>query len=157
MNTFLWNLILALAWAAVTGTFTLANLAFGFLLGALVTGLAEHRRRPGLYLRKISTVVRFVFFYLGELIQANLKMVVKVLSPRLDARPVFLAVPLEPQRPAETTLLANLLTMTPGTISIEVSPNGRILYVHAMFVDDIAALRETIKTGLERRVLEVMR
>ena len=54
-------------------------------------------------------------------------------------------------------LLANLVSLTPGTLSLEVSEDRRVLYIHAMFVDDRDALRRQIKDGFERRLLEVMR
>jgi len=72
-------------------------------------------------------------------------------------RPGILAVPLDAQSDAEITLLANLLTLTPGTLSLDVSPDRRFLYVHIMYITDADATRRRIKDGFERRVLEVLR
>ncbi len=57
----------------------------------------------------------------------------------------------------EITLLANLVTLTPGTLSLDVSEDRSTLFVHAMFVDDPDVLRREIKHGFERRVLELLR
>jgi multicomponent Na+:H+ antiporter subunit E len=57
----------------------------------------------------------------------------------------------------EITLVANLVSLTPGTLSLDVSDDRRTLYVHVMFMDDIEAVRGAIKDGIERRVLEVLR
>jgi multicomponent Na+:H+ antiporter subunit E len=57
----------------------------------------------------------------------------------------------------EILILANMVSLTPGTLSLEVSDDRRILYVHAMFIDEPENVRRSIKEGLERRILEVTR
>lgn len=54
-------------------------------------------------------------------------------------------------------MLANLITMTPGTLSLDISEDRKILYIHAMYIHDIDALRADITDNLERRVLEILR
>jgi multicomponent Na+:H+ antiporter subunit E len=74
-------------------------------------------------------------------------------------RPGIIAIPLDARTDLEITLLANLITLTPGTLSLDVSADRRVLYVHVMYIDndDIEAVRRSIKDGFERRVLEVLR
>jgi len=67
------------------------------------------------------------------------------------------AVPLDARSDMEITLLANLITLTPGTLSLDVSDDRSVLYVHGMFVEDAQLMREQIKNGFERRVLELLR
>jgi multicomponent Na+:H+ antiporter subunit E len=57
----------------------------------------------------------------------------------------------------EITMLSNLLTLTPGTLSLDVSADRKVLYVHAMYIDDVDEVRRKIKEGFERRILEVLR
>jgi len=78
-------------------------------------------------------------------------------TPQNKSKPGILAMPLEVESDIEIMLLANLISLTPGTLSLDVSEDRRHLYVHAMFVDDEAALVAELKTGMERRVLEAMR
>jgi multicomponent Na+:H+ antiporter subunit E len=54
-------------------------------------------------------------------------------------------------------MLANLITLTPGSVSLDVSSDRRFLYLHAMYIDDVDQYREDVKTSFERRVLEVLR
>ena len=68
-----------------------------------------------------------------------------------------MAVPLALDRDAEIALLANLITLTPGTLSLDVSPDRRTLYVHAMATTSPDDLRREIQQGFERRILEVFR
>ena len=69
----------------------------------------------------------------------------------------MVGVPLDATTDAEIALLANLVTLTPGTLSLDVSADRRVLYVHGMFVDDPDELRRAVKQGFERRVLELLR
>ncbi len=73
--------------------------------------------------------------------------------------PGVIAIPLDAHTDAEITLLANLITLTPGSVSLDLSEDRRVLYVHAMYIDggDVEAYRRAIKEGLERRVLELLR
>jgi len=57
----------------------------------------------------------------------------------------------------EITVFANMITLTPGTLSLDLSEDRCLLYIHVMFLDDIDQTRRQIKDGLERRLLEVMR
>ena len=72
-------------------------------------------------------------------------------------RPGVVAIPLDAETDAEITLLANLITLTPGTLSLDVSDDRRVLYIHAMYVDDVEELRRSIKDGFEKRVMELLR
>ena len=73
--------------------------------------------------------------------------------------PGVVAIPLDARTDAEITLLANLITLTPGSVSLDLSEDRRVLYVHAMYIDggDVEAYRRSVKEGLERRVLELLR
>ena len=99
----------------------------------------------------------FLLFFLKELVVANLKVAAAVLAPAGRLRPAIVAVPLALDRDAEIALLANLITLTPGTLSLDVSPDRRTLYVHAMATTSPDDLRREIQQGFERRILEVFR
>ena len=109
------------------------------------------------YFRKLPAAVGFVVFLVYELILANARVAYDVITPGPNRDPAVIAVPLEVTTDAEITLLANVITLTPGTMSLDVSADRKTLYVHAMFADDPDAFRREIKEGFERRVLELMR
>jgi multicomponent Na+:H+ antiporter subunit E len=88
---------------------------------------------------------------------ANLRVAYDVATPRHHMRPGIIALPLDAITDVEITLLANLIALTPGSLSLEVSADHSVLYVHAMYIDDIAAYQRHIKESFERRVLEVTR
>lgn len=157
MNPFAVHLLLAFGWAAGTGDFTLPSLCIGFVVGGLALWLVRPLYGPTAYFGRLLGSLRLVGFFLRELFASAFQVAYDVLTPTHHSRPGVIAVPLEAKTPLEITLVANLITLTPGTLSLDVSDDRRTLWVHAMFIDDVDALRRELKVGMERRVLEVLR
>lgn len=157
MTAFLGNILLAITWAAMTGAFTAANLATGFVFGYLALYLAQPVIGASSYFLKLRQVLGFVLFYLWELVLANLRVAHDVATPGFRMRPGVIAVPLDARTDGEITMLANLITMTPGTLSLDVSDDRSVLYVHVMYLGDPDEVRREIKDGLERRILAMLR
>jgi len=157
MNALLLNIILAITWAAVTGTFTAGNLVAGFGLSFLVILVTRQIIGVPSYGHRMAQAIGLAAFFCWELIKANLRVAYDVLTPGYRIRPGVVAIPLDVKTDAEITMLANLITLTPGTLSLDVSVDRRVLYIHAMYIDDPEALRRQIKQGFERRIIEVLR
>ena len=158
MIPFLWNVLLALVWAAATGEFSLPNLLVGFALGYAILFFVRRDLGTGWYVARVPRAVGFAGFYLWQLIKANVRVAYDVVTPGYRMKPGVVAVPLDATTDAEITLLANLITLTPGTLSLDLSPDRRTLYVHVMYIDvDVDTTRREIKDSLERRVLGVLR
>ena len=152
------NILLTLVWAGLFGRFTLETLASGFavsygLLYFVTRGQAGHDS----YFGKVPRFVRFVGYYLWELVQSNAIIAYDVLTPVHYMNPGVIGIPIDAKTDIEVTVLANLITMTPGTLSLDVSEDGKTLYVHAMYIKDPDKLRADIKENLERRVLALLR
>lgn len=156
MRPFIWNLLLGLIWVALTGDFTPAGYLVGVVLGYFVLVLAGPTVGARGYGGRVWRRIGFLLFYIWELLLSNLRVARDVVRLRTRARPAILAIPVEGLNPSQITLLANLITMTPGTLSIDVSSDERTLYIHALFVDDPKRLRDAIEHGLTRRVRELM-
>lgn len=157
MNALLLNLLLALTWMAMNDDISLAGFVTGFLLGFVILFFAQSAVGSRGYARRVARVAELLVFFVKELVVANLRVAYDVLTPGLRARPGILAVPLDVETDEEATLLANLVSLTPGTISLDVSPDRRTLFVHAMYADDPEQVKQDIKQGFERRVLRVLR
>ena len=95
-------------------------------------------------------------YFIYELVVSSLKVAWEVITPRNHATPGILAVPLDIRSDAAVTVLANLVSLTPGSLSLDVSEDGRTLFVHAMFIDDVEDARREIKENMERRVKEAL-
>lgn len=151
------NLLLALFWVAMSGHFDVVNLLIGFAFGYLVLYLLQRAIGRSSYFPRSVALVRFIGFYLLEVVRANLRVAFDVVTPTSYARPGVVAVPLDARTDAEITLLSNLITMTPGSLAVDVADDRSVIYVHAMFVEDPDEIRRQIKDDLERRVLELLR
>jgi multicomponent Na+:H+ antiporter subunit E len=101
--------------------------------------------------------IGFFFFFVWELLVANLRVAYEVLTPGFQMRAAIIDIPLDAESDLEITVLANLITLTPGTLSLDVSPDRKTLYIHAMHVDDVEQFRKDIKQRMERRVMEVFK
>lgn len=121
MSLFLVNVLLALAWAAVTGSFTFLNLAFGFVLAMGTLSLIREQVGSVGYFSRARRVISLFLLFVYELILSAVRVAVLVLSPKMDLKPGIFAYPLKVDRDFEITLLANLITLTPGTLSVDVS------------------------------------
>ena len=157
MTYFILNIGLALVWMLVTGQFTPSNLLVGFVVGYTTLFLTRRVIGPSAYFGKVRQVLSFLIFFLRELIDANVRVAIDVLTPAPRMQPRVLAVPLDARSDLEITLLANLVSLTPGTLSLDISSDRRTLYIHAMYARDEAAVRRQIKEGMERRVLMLVR
>lgn len=157
MTGFVFNLMLMLAWAAITGLFSMGNLAVGFVLGYLILAfsLGDAEQFQG-YLRKVPRFVSFAVYFIRALVVSNLRVAYDVLTPTHLMRPAVIRMPLRARSPGEITVLANLISLTPGTLSMEIDEDDFVLYVHVMYLD---AGEETLRElkDLETRVLGLMR
>lgn len=157
MNFFLLNILLAIAWAALNGELTREGLFGGFILGYFMLWASRRALNCTNYVSKVPQVVGFFLFFAWELVQANLRVAYEVLTPGHKMRPAIVAIPLDIQSDFEILLLANLITLTPGTLSLDVSTDRRVLYVHSMYVNNVDEFRRSIKQGFERRIQELFR
>jgi multicomponent Na+:H+ antiporter subunit E len=98
----------------------------------------------------------FLIYFFRELLLANFSVARDVMRPLDQLRPGIVAVPLDLETDASITLLSTLVTLTPGTLTLDVSSDRKVLYIHAMHADDLEALRADIKQGFERRVKELL-
>ncbi len=155
MKYLILNLALGLVWTFLTGEFTQTNFFFGLLLAFFLLFMLREVVGTTAYCKKVWQVIYFVLYFLWELVIANLHVAYEVITPKLYMHPAIVAVPLDVKRDLEITLLANLITLTPGTLSLEVSEDRSTLYVHGMYVDDIEEFRQSIKLGFEKRVKEL--
>jgi multicomponent Na+:H+ antiporter subunit E len=156
MRVFAVNLLLAAGWGAMTSSASLANLAFGFAVGYLTLRLSPGAGESA-YFRTAPRAVRFAAFLAWDVVRSAVRVGLEVVRPRLRLRPGILAVPLTARTDGEIATLANLITLTPGTLALGISPDRRTLYVHAVVVGDPDAVRRAIRHDLERRVLELLR
>lgn len=102
--------------------------------------------------RKIIGLGVFLPFYVFEVVRSNFRVAYDILTPRDHFQPAIVTIPLEPMSDLQLLMISNLVTMTPGTLTLDVSEDKRQLTIHAMYADDIEALIRDFKTNFEPRV-----
>ena len=157
MNSAFLTLLLAIGWAGITGNFSGLNLLFGAAIGGVAILILRYSIQQRGALRKGVKIVSLGGLFLYELMASAVRVAVVVLHPDLKSvlKPAIVAVPLTVKSDAEITLLANLITLTPGTLSVDISRDRSVLYVHALTMVDADALIADIANGFEARVKEV--
>jgi multicomponent Na+:H+ antiporter subunit E len=157
MSAFAWNILLALIWVAVSGDVSGGNLLIGFVLGYVILGITL-RELPAFsaYVRRVPKILTFALFFLRELLKANMRVAWDVVTPTHHMRPAVIAVPLDARTEGEIALVANLISLTPGTLTLDISSDHKVLYIHVMYLDDLDEVRAQIK-NFEARVLALLR
>lgn len=150
MNHFAVNLILAIAWVALTGSLTLTGLLTGFVLGTAAMWLVRplFPRSRG-YFARLYFWCRLVVMFIYELFVSSLSVAKDVLTPGQNSKPALLEVPISVTTDLQIALLSNLVSLTPGTLTLDVSEDRKTLYVHAMFASDPEQIRWRIREHLE--------
>lgn len=109
------------------------------------------------YFRKLPGIVGLAGYFFKELFVASIEIAWAVITPKPRLETGLIAIPLDVKTDLEITILATLISLTPGTLSLDVSKDRETLFVHAVFIKegDIDALVNQIKFGFEKRLLNI--
>ena len=103
------------------------------------------------------TAIRLALVVLYDIVKANIEIALRILGPESRIRPTYVWVPLDIASPQGISLFAAIITMTPGTLSCEVSEDRRWLLVHAFHADDADAVATEVKSRYEAPLKEIFR
>jgi len=109
------------------------------------------------YLLRLPRLVIFAGYFLWELIVANYRVTVDVLTPRSRFQPRIIAIPMAARSDLEILILANLISLTPGTLTLDVNRDEGVIYVHASYAADAEAIVSQVRDGFEARLLRLLR
>ena len=107
---------------------------------------------------QVLYLVELSLFFLWELIKASFAVAFEVVRPGHNMKPGIIAVPLDTTTDLQVTIFSSLVTLTPGTLSLDVSADRSHLFVHAMYIKngDSSLLANELKKGFERRVIRIL-
>jgi multicomponent Na+:H+ antiporter subunit E len=148
-------MLIAVAWGAAAGDFSSTTLGVGFAAGFLALYAFDAGERGTAYHRRVLATLGLTAYFIYDLVKSSVQVAGAVLSPARRQRARFVVMPLDVRSEFGIMLTANLISLTPGTLSVDVAADRRTLLIHAMFADDPAAVVKGLKDGIERRVLEV--
>jgi multicomponent K+:H+ antiporter subunit E len=142
-------------WLLLNNTLDPAHVVLGALLAVVVPWFTEPLRPERPRLRRPLVIVRLGLVVLWDIVLSNIEVARRILGPEAAIRPAFVWVPLDLADPHAIVSLAGIITMTPGTLSAELSADRRHLLVHAFNVDDEAGLIAQIKARYEAPLKEI--
>ncbi len=141
---------LTVVWVGLWGSLTPANVLGGLAVGAGVVALLPLTKVPSQGLVRPLALLRFLAFFGFDLVRASLSVVALVLRPRLELRQAVVAVPVRGASDRLLTLLANAISLTPGTLTLEVDRPRATLYVHVLDVGDGPDAVERVRASILR-------
>jgi multicomponent Na+:H+ antiporter subunit E len=146
------SILLALAWAALQGKVTLANLLVGYVVGyGILALLGRGGVMPSTLVSRTTRALGLAAFFAWELLIANFRVAADVIRGD-KIEPAVVAIPLDVTSDGEILLLSMLINITPGSVTIDLSDDRRTLYVHVMHMKTADETRREIKGGFERRI-----
>jgi multicomponent K+:H+ antiporter subunit E len=150
------TLLVTLVWLLLVNSYSINSLTFGLFLGVVVPLMTAAYWPDRPHLSKPWVLLQFLLIVLYDIVVANIAVAAIVVFKRnADLKTAWIDVPLDLRTPEAITILAGTITMTPGTVSCELSADGRNILVHCLHAPDPAAVRDEIKSRYEARIKEI--
>ncbi len=149
------SVVLALLWMLLNNTLDPGHILLGVVLGCALPLLMRNILPPLPVVRRPGKALAFVLLVLGDIVVANLRVARLVLGPVSSLRPRLVTIPLDIADPVVASILAGTVTLTPGTISVDLDLQARRLVVHALDATSDAAIIDEVKTRYEARLREI--
>lgn len=150
------NIALAIIWMFLQNNYSLASFFFGYAIGLLLLFILRRFLVFDFYFTRIWAIIKLIFLFLKELVVANIDVIKVVLNPNLgNYSPGIVAVPTNLETKFEITLLASLISLTPGTVSMDFSDDNKIIFIHSIHIQDKEEMIAQIHNTFERAIMEV--
>lgn len=158
-SQFLLNLFIAVLWMLLKdeNKIHLTTFFSGFLIGIVVLYLMHRFFGTPFYLRRVVAIIKLILLFLRELIMSSILVFKQILSPKMDITPGIFTYKTDLKSETEVTTLALLLTLTPGSVVMEVSPAGNVFYIHATDMGDTRLSTLKSMQSFEDAIKEVTR
>lgn len=151
------NLLIAFIWMLLNESWNIVIFAVGYVVGFIIILTMRRFFPTPFYGRKLSAVVKLLILFIVELFKSSITVLKEILRPRLTIQPGIFKSETILETDYEISLLISLLTLTPGSVVMEVDPKQRVLYIHAMDAKDFHNNITKTKKKFEKAIIEVMR
>ncbi len=151
------NVLIALTWMFLSVSFKPTTFIVGYILGLLMLFMLRKSFSSRFYMDRLWAVVKLSSLFLKELVLSNFSVLKLIIQPTMPIRPAIFAMPTVLEQDWEITLLSSLITLTPGTVVIDISDDNKTLYIHSLDFEDIDEAIDSIRNTFEKAILEVSR
>ncbi|MDN3648125.1 Na+/H+ antiporter subunit E [Reinekea marina] len=148
-------IFLFVIWILLTGSYSLGNVLLAVVLSIAIPAVVGGFQREGLRVRKHRKAFQYFLIMLSDIVLSNFVVAKQVLGKTSALKPGFIAIPLDMKEALPITLFASTISLTPGTVSTELSADRKTLYVHALHIEDEQELIASIKKRYEARLKEI--
>ena len=149
------SLAVFVVWLLLVATTDLAHVLLAAVLAVLLPLVAQRLREDTAHMRRPGVAARLVVVVLWDIVLSNIEVARRILGRESRIHPGFVWIPLDIRNPHGIAALAGIITMTPGTLSAELSADRRHLLVHCFHLEDAAATVAQIKARYEAPLREV--
>ncbi|WP_270998708.1 Na+/H+ antiporter subunit E [Listeria seeligeri] len=149
------NIILACLWMFLESSFSFATFIIGFIIGIFLLLFMRRFLGSRFYIFRLFALVKLAFRFLHDLIVSTIHVSRIVLKKDMNIRPGIFRYDTTLETDWEVTMLALLITLTPGTLSIDISDDYKAIYVHSLHVPNIEEEIATIRKSYEGAIMEV--
>ncbi len=151
------NLLLAFIWVALTGALYYSNFLFGFLVGFGILWIMNRAEEDKRYFTRVPKIIYLALYFFYLMIRANIQVAYDVITPRYFFKPGIVKYPMNASSDLEINLLSTMISLTPGTLILDISEDKKTLFIHVMYLKNKRTFIKETKEGIERRLLEILR
>lgn len=149
------TVVLWFIWLLLNNTTSAGHMVLGALLAIFIPWFTSGFWPEMVTIRKPRLLAKYVAFVLWEIMVANMVVARMILGRANKLQPGFIAYRLQLQSPIAISLLANTISLTPGTVSCDLTEDGRTLLIHALHIDDAASIKADIARKFEQPLKEI--
>lgn len=151
------NIFLALVWAFLHTSYTAVNFATGYLIGAvIILLLGRIIGKKQFYLHRVVIGMKLFLIFIRELFVASMQVLYQVMQPKLKIRPGIIKMEIYLDTPLQIILLTNMITLTPGTMTVEVAEDNSAIFIHNLDIRDADAVCADIEKNFEKNIWEML-
>lgn len=151
------NLLIAITWMLLKESWDVVNFAAGYFIGFLIIFSMRRFFKVPFYGRKSIAIIKLLLLFVIELFKSSIIVLKEIMRPKLQIKPGIYRSETVLETDFEISLLVTLLTLTPGSVVMEIDPKAKVLFIHAMDADDFHNNIRKTKRRFENAIIEVMR
>jgi multicomponent K+:H+ antiporter subunit E len=149
------SILLLVCWLLLNNTVSNGHIVLGSLLAIVIPLFSSSFWPEDIHVKNPKKIIHFFFIVAYDIVVANIKVAIRILGPNSSLKPSFIKIPLDARNNLTISLLASTISLTPGTVSTDISLDKKILLVHALHVDDMDGEIESIKSRYEKPLMEI--
>ncbi len=151
------SVILLLTWLMLNSSISAGHIVLGSILSMFIPWLTQRFWPEQVCLGRWSTIFKFSALVGYDIVISNIFVAKLIFGKNSDLKPCFLEIPIDIKHPLGLSILASTISLTPGTVSVDLNENKDVLVVHALHIEDTTAEIETIKSRYEKPLMEIFK